>query len=196
MVFLILGGYFVIRPVRETMGVASGSDSLNLLFLGTFIAMSLAIPVYSALVAKLPRATVVNVVYRFFAINLIGFWYLLQLESPEVRLWVARAFFIWVSVYNLYAVSVFWSVMTDIIDAEHAKRTFGQIAAGGTIGAIAGSVAASELSERVATHSLLLIPAVTLELGLWLAFLVTACRYIILFGLAPVWPRRSGPSSR
>ncbi len=53
--FLILGGYFVIRPVRETMGVTSGSDSLNLLFLGTFIAMSLAIPVYSALVAKLPR---------------------------------------------------------------------------------------------------------------------------------------------
>lgn len=167
--FLILGGYFVIRPVRETMGVASGSDSLNLLFLGTFVAMSLAIPVYSALVAKLPRTTVVNVVYRFFAINLLVFWYLLQYESLAPRLWVARAFFIWVSVYNLYAVSVFWSVMTDIIDAQHAKRTFGQIAAGGTLGAIVGSVTASELSTWVETHSLLLIPAATLEVGLWLA---------------------------
>ncbi len=166
--FLILGGYFVIRPVRETMGVASGSDSLNMLFLGTFIVMTLAIPVYSALVARLSRSAVLKVVYRGFAIQLVVFWYLLQIESPEIRLWVARAFFIWVSVFNLYAVSVFWSVMADLIDQQHAKRMFGQIASGGTLGAIVGSFAASELAPYLATHHLLLIPAVTLELGLWL----------------------------
>lgn len=167
--FCILGGYYVIRPIRDTMGVASGRDSLNWLFLATFVAMLVAVPIYSACVAKLSRRLVVGIVYRFFIANLLMFWWLLQIETVEVRLWVARAFFVWAGVFSLYVTSVFWSVLTDLFDSSEAKRSFGFIAAGGTTGAIAGSVIASALAEYVATHHLLLVPVVLLEVGLWFA---------------------------
>ncbi len=167
--FCILGGYFVIRPVRETMSVASGQDSLNWLFLGTFIAMMLAIPVYSACVALLARRVLVATVYRFFSLCLLAFWWAFQTESPETRVWIARAFFVWVSVFGLYITTVFWSVLADLFSPEDAKRSFGIVAAGGTVGAIAGSVAASQLAHHWSTHHLMLIPAILLEVGLWFA---------------------------
>lgn len=164
--FCILGGYYVIRPVREAMGVASGKDSLNWLFLATFVAMIIAVPIYAWLVAKLPRKRLVAVIYHFFAINLLLFWWLFQNDSEIVKLWVARAFFVWTSVFSLYATSVFWSVLADVFNSQSAKQAFGFIAAGGTIGAIAGSITASFLASRLETHHLLLVPIVLLELGL------------------------------
>ena len=164
--FCILGGYYVIRPVREAMGVASGKDSLNWLFLATFVAMIIAVPIYAWLVAKLPRKRLVAVIYHFFAINLLLFWWLFQNDSEVVKLWVARAFFVWTSVFSLYATSVFWSVLADVFNSQNAKQAFGFIAAGGTIGAIAGSITASFLASRLETHHLLLVPIVLLELGL------------------------------
>jgi len=167
--FCILGGYYVIRPIRDTMGVASGRESLNWLFLATFIAMVIAVPVYAACIARLSRKLVVGVVYRFFGVNLLLFWFLLQSESPEIRIWVARAFFVWASVYGVYATSVFWSVLSDLFDSDDAKSSFGFIAAGGTTGAIAGSMVASALSTHLSTHNLLLIPVAMMEVGLWFA---------------------------
>lgn len=167
--FCILGGYYVIRPVREAMGVASGKDSLNWLFLATFVAMIIAVPIYAWLVAKLPRKRLVAVIYHFFAINLLLFWWLFQNDSEIVKLWVARAFFVWTSVFSLYATSVFWSVLADVFNSQNAKQAFGFIAAGGTIGAIAGSITASFLASRLETHHLLLVPIVLLELGLLFA---------------------------
>lgn len=164
--FCILGGYYVIRPVREAMGVASGKDSLNWLFLATFVAMIIAVPIYAWLVAKLPRKRLVAVIYHFFAINLLLFWWLFQNDSEVVKLWVARAFFVWTSVFSLYATSIFWSVLADVFNSQNAKQAFGFIAAGGTIGAIAGSITASFLASRLETHHLLLVPIVLLELGL------------------------------
>jgi len=151
------------------MGVASGSESLHWLFLGTFVAMLIVVPVYSACIAKLRRSTLIAVVYRFFIANLLVFWWSFQTESPDVRVWVARVFFVWASVFGVYATTVFWSVLTDIFNSREAKQSFGFIAAGGTVGAIVGSVAASLLADHLSTHSLLLVPAVLLEIGLWFA---------------------------
>lgn len=173
--FCILCGYYVIRPIRETLGVASGKESLHWLFLGTFIAMLLAVPVYSACIAKLHRRTLIAVVYRFFISNLLLFWWFLQTDSPEVRVWVARAFFVWASVFGVYATTVFWSVLTDIFDSGEAKQCFGFVAAGGTVGAITGSIAASLLADHLSTHSLLLVPAILLEIGLWFAAGLQRC---------------------
>jgi len=173
--FCILCGYYVIRPIREAMGVKSGNESLHWLFLGTFVAMLLAVPIYSACIAKLRRSLLIAVVYRFFIFNLLLFWWLFQSESPEVRVWVARAFFVWASVFGVYATTVFWSVLTDIFDSHDAKLSFGLIAAGGTVGAIAGSIAASLLAKQFATHTLLLVPTVLLEIGLWLAAGLQRC---------------------
>jgi ATP:ADP antiporter, AAA family len=167
--FCILSGYYVIRPIRDTMGVASGRDSLNWLFLATFVAMLVAVPLYSACVAKLSRRRVVGLVYRFFIANLLLFWWLLQIETADIRIWVSRAFFVWAGVFSLYVTSVFWSVLTDLFDSGEAKQSFGFIAAGGTTGAIAGSITASTLAEHLSTHHLLLVPVSTLEIGLWFA---------------------------
>ena len=167
--FCILCGYYIIRPVRETMGVALGKDSLNWLFLATFVAMLFAVPIYSACVARLPRKRLIAVVYHFFALTLLAFYWLFQTESVEMRKWVASGFFIWVGVFSLYATSVFWSVLADVFSSPHAKRAFGFIAAGGTLGAIVGSLVASFLSQRLATHTLLLLPVVLLEVGLGFA---------------------------
>jgi ATP:ADP antiporter, AAA family len=167
--FCILCAYYVIRPIRETMGVELGKDRLNWLFLATFIAMLIATPIYAACVARLSRKRLIATVYHFFAVTLLSFWWLFQTEAPEVRQWVASAFFIWVGVFSLYATSVFWSVLTDLFSSSHAKQSFGFIAAGGTTGAIAGSLAASFLSHHLATHTLLLLPVVLLECGLGFA---------------------------
>jgi ATP:ADP antiporter, AAA family len=167
--FCILCAYYIIRPIRETMGVELGKDRLNWLFLATFIAMLIATPIYAACVAAMSRKRLIATIYHFFAISLLAFWWLFQTEIPELRQWVASAFFIWVGVFSLYATSVFWSVLTDLFSSSHAKQSFGFIAAGGTTGAIAGSLAASFLSHHLATHTLLLLPVILLEFGLGFA---------------------------
>ncbi|WP_372721980.1 NTP/NDP exchange transporter [Novipirellula sp.] len=164
--FFILLSYFTIRPIRETMGIEGGTEKLPHLFLITFLAMLLALPVYSGVVARLPRRWLVRVVYHFFAGCLLLFWSLLQVESDVVRIWTARVIFIWINVFALFATSVFWSVLADLFRSNQAKRLFGLIAAGGTLGAITGSFLTSLLATRLSTDSLLLIPAVLLELGL------------------------------
>jgi AAA family ATP:ADP antiporter len=167
--FCILCSYYVIRPIRETMGVASGSATLNWLFLTTFVVMLVAVPIYAACVARLRRNVLVGTVYRFFIINLLLFWWSLQSVTPEQKIWVGRAFFVWVSVFGLYATSVFWSVLTDLFGSTSAKQSFGFVAAGGTVGAITGSLVASFLSKQTEIYNLLLVPVVMLEIGLWFA---------------------------
>lgn len=168
--FLILLGYFIIRPVRETMGTIGGTRDLQALFLASFGAMLLAVPVYSALVARLPRRWLVRVVFHFFASCLVGFWALMQVDSPQVQTWTARIIFVWVSIFGLFATSVFWSVLTDLFTSSQAKRLFGLIAAGGTAGAITGSFLTSQLATHLSTGSLMLLPVGIIEAGLWCAW--------------------------
>lgn len=152
------------------MGSIVGTAELQRLFAASFVAMLVAVPVYSALVARLPRRWLVRVVYHFFALCLLGFWGLTHFESPTVQLWVARVLFVWISVYGLFATSVFWSVLADLFSSDQGKRLFGMIAAGGTAGAIVGSFIASQLAARVSTDVLLLPPILMLEAGLWCAW--------------------------
>ncbi len=168
--FFILLGYFIVRPVRETMGTIVGTKQLQGLFLASFLVMIAAVPIYSALVAWLPRRWLVRVVYHFFAACLLGFWMLMKVESPSVQVWTARILFIWVSVFGLFATSVFWSVLADLFSSNQGKRLFGLIAAGGTAGAISGSLVASQLATYLETSSLLLLPIVVIEAGLWCAW--------------------------
>ncbi len=133
--FTLLAGYYVLRPLRDQMGIAGGVKNLPWLFTATFISLLVAQPLYGALVARLPRARFIPIVYHFFVANLAVFWLLLTL-GIETAL-VARVFFVWVSVFNLFAVAVFWSFMADLYDAEQGKRLFGFIGAGGTAGALA-----------------------------------------------------------
>jgi AAA family ATP:ADP antiporter len=159
--FSLLCGYYMLRPVREEMGIRGGVENLPWAFTGTFLTMLVAVPVFSKLVARVPRARAIPVVYRFFLLNLVVFWLLLR--AGVAREQVARAFFVWVSVYNLFVVSVFWSYMADLFRSEQGKRLFGFIAGGGSLGALCGPVLTAGLVGLVGVPNLLLISALFLE---------------------------------
>jgi AAA family ATP:ADP antiporter len=123
--------------------------------------MLAALPLYSRLVARVPRARAVPLVYRFFLVTLLAFWVLLRLGVAPAG--VARALFVWVSVYGLFVVSVFWSLLVDLFTTDQAKRLFGFVAAGGSAGAIAGPVAVEFVVGLVGVPNLVLLSALLLE---------------------------------
>ena len=165
--FCLLASYYILRPLRDEMGVAGGVRNLQWLFTGTFLAMLAAVPLYGAVVARLPRRRFIPFVYHFFVANLAIFWLLLALGIERQN--VARVFFIWISVFNLFAVSVFWSFMADLYNSEQAKRLYGFIAAGGSAGALAGPAITIVLSQAIGIANLIIVAAVLLELAVFCA---------------------------
>ncbi|HMJ54347.1 MAG TPA: MFS transporter [Polyangiaceae bacterium] len=161
--FFLLSSYYVMRPLREEMGVAGGVNRLPWLFTGTFVATLAVVPLWGALVASMPRRRLVPLAYRFFALTMVLLFVLLRF--PSIRSLIVPAVFIWISVYNLFVVSVFWSLMADLYSAEQGKRLFGFVAAGGTAGAIAGPFLAAVLAPRVGPANLLLVSAGGLEMA-------------------------------
>jgi AAA family ATP:ADP antiporter len=161
---------YTLRPLREAMGVAGGVEQLHWLFTATFLAMLAAVPIYGFAVARLGRARLVPVVHRFFALNLLVFFALMHGwfgDGEAVRIWTARVFFVWTSVFNLFVISLFWSVMADLFDGGDARRLFGVIAVGGSVGAIVGPSLGGLLSWWVSPSVLPLVGVVLLELAVW-----------------------------
>ncbi len=163
--FAVLSAYYVIRPIRDDMGVAGGVNNLPWLFTGSLTGMLLANPPFAYLVARMPRARFVSWGYRFFALNLIAFFALLTWGPVAQQVWFGRAFFIWTSIFNMFVVSIFWSVMADVFAPGQSKRLFGFIGAGGTIGGIAGAGLTSWLVGSLGAANLLLVSAVLLEVA-------------------------------
>ena len=158
--FALLCSYYIVRPLRDEMGVAGGVENLQWLFTGTFVVMLAAIPVFGWLTSRYRRSQFLPAIYIFFILNLLGFYSLFQSDIAHVH--VARAFFIWTSVFNLFVVSVFWSFMTDLYSDAQARRLFGFIAAGGTAGAITGPALTTTLALPLGPTSLLIISAIFL----------------------------------
>ncbi|HTD89028.1 MAG TPA: MFS transporter, partial [Burkholderiales bacterium] len=165
--FCLLAGYYVLRPVRDEMGLASGIKNLPWLFTATFFVMLAVVPIYGALVARLPRQRFIPLVYHFFVVNIIIFWVLLTQHIAIA--YTAQVFFVWISVFNLFAVSVFWSFMADLYGSEQGKRLFGFIAAGGSAGALLGPIIAASLAEPIGRANLLIIAALLLECAVFCA---------------------------
>src|SRR6059058_3831078 len=166
-IFAVLSSYYIMRPIRDEMGVAGGVQNLQWLFTGTLVGMVLVNLPFAYLVKKLPRRRFIPLTYRFFALNILLFAAALYLADAKQTVWVGRAFFIWVSVYNLFVVSIFWQMNVDLFDPEQGKRLFGFIAAGATIGAIVGSAVTASLARYVSPMILLLGAAVLLELAVF-----------------------------
>ena len=165
--FSVLSSYYVIRPIRDEMGVAGGVSNLPWLFTGTLIGMMLANPPFAALVARLPRVQFVSATYRFFMANLLLFFLLLQATAGEQNIWVGRVFYIWTAIFNLFVVSVFWAFMADVFTSGQGKRLFGFISAGGTLGGIAGSTITSTLVGHLGPTYLLLVSVALLEVAVF-----------------------------
>ncbi|MGY0634918.1 NTP/NDP exchange transporter [Luteimonas sp. A478] len=178
--FCLLCGYYVLRPVRDAMGASSdpatvfpawllewtagrgialGDYTLQALFSGTFLVMLLLQPVYGGLVARFPRRVFLPVVYLVFITCLLGFWWAFDTGASGR----GAVFFIFIAVFNLFAVMVFWSFMADVFDNEHAKLVYGYIGAGGTIGALSGPAITRLLVEQIGVANLLLVSAAFLS---------------------------------
>ena len=162
--FALLCSYYILRPLRDEMGILGGVNKLQWVFTGTFLAMCIAVPIFAALAARLPRRRLLPSVYYFFVLNLLIFFALFKSDIAVAS--VARAFFIWVSVFNLFVVSVFWSFMADLFNNEQARRLFGFVAAGGSAGAIVGPFVTASLAKPVGVINLLLISALLLLLAI------------------------------
>jgi AAA family ATP:ADP antiporter len=159
----VLASYFVFRPVRDALVLDGNPDQIPLLFTATFVAVSLVSPAWSALLARGGRRRYVPLTFHAFAACSIGFAALVYAEVAPVA--VGRVFYVWSSVFNLFVISVFWSLLADLLGPEAARRLYGPISAGGTLGAIGGPLLARELVGTVGVHGILVMSAALLELG-------------------------------
>jgi AAA family ATP:ADP antiporter len=155
--FCLLSSYYLIRPVRDEMGIIGGVDNLQWLFTATFLVMLAIVPLFGAASTRYPRQRLLPGVYLFFIFNLLVFY--LVLHMADGSRWLARVFFVWVSVFNLFVVSVFWSFMADLFSNAQGKRLFGLIAAGGSLGAITGPALTAGLATSLGNANLLLVSA-------------------------------------
>ncbi|NAS12866.1 NTP/NDP exchange transporter [Poritiphilus flavus] len=163
--FVLLAAYFVLRPIRDEMGILNGASNMQWLFTGTFLSMLAIVPVFGMLCRKYAIARVLRFSYVFFILNIIAFYILFSFKLyPDI---LPIVFFIWLSVFNLFAVSLFWSFMVDLFTTEQSKRLFGIIAVGGSLGAILGPLLTQSLIGIIGIENLFLLALLLLFLVLW-----------------------------
>lgn len=163
--FALLAGYYVLRPIRDEMGLQLGARALQELFTAVFVVMLLLVPAFGWLNRRFARRQLLPWLYGFFVLNLVGFFAVFEgggTQSPAV----ARSFFVWVAVYNLFIISVFWSFMADLFDTAQAKRLYGFISAGGTLGALTGPLITAGLVKVLGPKLLVLVSAAFLCLAI------------------------------
>lgn len=190
--FFLMTGYYVMRPLRDAMGIAGGTRNLPWLFTATFLVLIIVQPVYGATVARLARRRFIPLIYHFFVANIAIFWLLLHLHVGTV--YVARVFFVWVGVFNLFVVSIFWSLMADLYNSEQSNRLFGYIAAGGTAGALLGPALSIVLSMTLGAVNLLVVSAVFLELAVLCTYRLERAELAELMELKDPSPPELGPA--
>ncbi len=165
--FLLFAGYFMLRPVRETMGIAGGVENLAWLFTATFVATLVAMPLFGWLAARAQRRRILGWTFGFFAANLAAFAFGFQAQPDN--LWLARTFYVWLSVFNLIAISVVWSVLADLFQTTQAKRTFALMAAGASAGGLVGPLLGVALVRPIGHAGLLWLSATLLVAGIFVA---------------------------
>lgn len=170
--FCVLAAYYVIRPVRDQLSAAVGSTALPIFYAATFVATLALAPLFGALVARYPRRRFVPIVYLFFIAGMVAFIPLFNAQDAIDARLLGSAFFVYGSVFNLFVVSVFWSFMADLFDAEQARRLFPVIALGGAVGAIAGPALTKSLVFVVGVPGLLVVSSALLGFSIVCIFVL------------------------
>jgi AAA family ATP:ADP antiporter len=182
----MLAAYYMLRPVRDAMGIAGGIENLKVLFLVSFAATLLVVPLYGWACTHVSRSRFVPWISLILTAMIAVFHAVFRQTGDEPPAWVAQAFFVWVGVFNLFVLSVYWSFMTDLLSPDQASRLFGFLAAGGSAGAVAGPAATALLAERFGIDGLLLCAG-----GLLLAT-VAAVQYLLHWErVSPASPHKS-----
>ena len=164
--FFLLGGYFMLRPIRGTVA-SNNADILHLLYSGTFLTMLAIVPIFGFLVSRYRRGVFIPASYLFFLLCLAFF--IVGFRDDATPQWIQRSFYIWLSVFNLFVVSVFWSFMTDVFRPGQAQRLFGVIMAGGSLGSIVGPLATSNLIAPFGSRGVMMIAGACLLAATFLA---------------------------
>jgi len=170
--FFILTALMVIRPAREALGMRRGIEAVRWLFVGTAVVTLAVNPLFALLVSRYRRLVFITATYLFFSLSLLGFWAVLVSAPEAIGEVSGMVFFVWFSVFNLFATMVFWALMADRFSLEQSKRLFGVISVGGTLGAIAGPWLASRLTAPLGTAGLLPVSAALLGLAVVAAWAV------------------------
>lgn len=170
--FSVLTALMLLRPARDALGMQRGIEAVRWLFIGTALVTLLANPAFGWLVSRFRRIQFIGLTYVFFALSLVGFFLLLVLAPTAVGVTSGQVFYVWFSVFNLFATMLFWALMADRFSLEQSKRFFALIAVGGTLGAIFGPWLASVLAEPLGTPALLLVSAGFLIIAFGLAWAV------------------------
>ena len=166
--FSVLTAYYIVRPVRDEMGLMLGSNKLKDVFVIVFVVMLLAVPAFRLDGDKPSHgAVVIPLIYGFFILNLVGYW--MFLRSGAQSSFIANSFFVWAAVFNLFVISLFWSVMSNTWHPDQAKRLYGFISAGGTIGALTGPAIAQGLATTIGRSNMLMVAALFLGLAMAIA---------------------------
>lgn len=166
--FFIMFAYYVLRAVRDEISAADRGN-LQYLWTAVFLAMLVIVPLYSWVSSRSQRGVFVPLVNRFFIANLVLFYTAIVMLPESARAWIDRVFYVWASVFALFAVTVFWGLMVDCFRNEQGKRLFGFIAVGSSLGAIAGSALTAVLAQKMPPFTLLLVACGPLELACWCA---------------------------
>ncbi|KAA0980435.1 NTP/NDP exchange transporter [Pseudomonas sp. ANT_H12B] len=161
--FCVLASYYLVRPLLDALGLEGGADKLQWLFTATFVVMLLMVPLFGALVSRLPATRFVPLIYRLIALSMLVFGVLIANHVAPVT--VGRVFFVWISIYNLFIVSIFWSVLVDRFSSEQGRRLFGFVAAGGTLGTFIGPLLAATMATSFGPVALTVAAAVLLEVA-------------------------------
>ncbi|MES2521931.1 MAG: MFS transporter [Gemmatimonadota bacterium] len=170
--FFILTALMVLRPAREALGMQRGIEAVRWLFVGTAVVTLAVNPLFSLLVSRTRRLVFITATYVFFGLSLLAFWAVLVGAPQAIGETSGMVFFVWFSVFNLFATMVFWALMADRFALEQSKRLFGIISVGGTLGAIAGPWLASQLAKPLGTAGLLPVSATFLGLAVVAAWAV------------------------
>ena len=166
--FMVLGSYYVIKPVRDDIGAHNGVQNLWWMFTGTLLVALVANTAFSAIVARMSRRRFIPIAYHFFILNLAIFYLAMRYLSHGAQFWVGTAFFVWVSgAFNLFILTVFWAFMSDIFSPDQGKRLFAFISVGGELGGIVGALLAGSLVKRIGAVNLFIISAIMLEAAAW-----------------------------
>lgn len=155
--FFVLGSYFAVRPVRETIGTILGRAYVADLWLYTALFSIAIVPIYGWLVGHVRRSILLPSIYGFVAIVMVGIG--ISLSADETNRAAGSFFYVFISVLNLMLVSVFWSFLLEMFSSEQTKRLFGFIAAGGTLGALVGPLMTRLLAESIGTSGILYVGA-------------------------------------
>lgn len=158
---LVMGATTMLRPLRDALAAGGGAGRLPWLFTASFVGVLIAAPLCAKAAARLGRARLLRVIYGACTLILVGLWVGLQGPSRPI---FAEVFFVWISIFNLVAVSLLWSLIVDRLGTGAASRLFGLVALGASVGALLGPGVAAAIAATVGAEPLLLIAAGLLAL--------------------------------